>query len=430
MKPLTVPKKYNRTGLKVFCSKCNRQVSERCGLSKKKIDSCQFTSSQKYKAIVHIPLSDYGRRTRLMKSINIEDAVKEMAMYKQELKETHYQPIRAVVNKKSSNLLIELCQDYIDFLECIDIPEHLKRNRTKMHTKDIARVLLRLNTALKKEGYNLNTLKIEMLGDNEVGIFHNYLLKTISLGKSTYNRHIGIVVGFYRWLDKHKGLKLHNPFARVELNQVKTVTKIITNQEFHQLLAVINKENGLKKGESEKRTRYKEYLKDAYKLALETGCRREELAILKWCDIVELEQNVEVLKINNLKVNRIMTGENEGNFIRYVPITRSLKLLLLSLGYDNMKGKDEYILSRPSNIELMYFMDTLSRGFSHYFNLISDRGLNFKDLRKTYITKMTEKLGSNAKLFTGHTNDEVLKGHYLAGEYLAAKLNDVELFIN
>lgn len=95
-----------------------------------------------------------------------------------------------------------------------------------------------------------------------------------------------------------------------------------------------------------------------------------------------------------------------------------------------MKGKDEYILARPSNIELMYFMDTLSRGFSHYFNLISDRGLNFKDLRKTYITKMTEKLGSNAKLFTGHTNDEVLKGHYLAGEYLAAKLNDVELFIN
>ena len=79
-------------------------------------------------------------------------------------------------------------------------------------------------------------------------------------------------------------------------------------------------------------------------------------------------------------------------------------------------------------MKLQYFMDSLSRGFSHYFKLISDRGLHFKDLRKTYITLLTEQLGTSAKIFTGHTNDEVLKGHYIASEYTAVKLNDLDLF--
>lgn len=429
MKPLVVPKKNLRNGIKVYCNKCNKQVSNSCGLTHRKIDSCQFTTSHKFKAVIHIPGSDYKRRSRLMNSRNFEEALKEMIEYKEELRKSNYQPEQTSHDKRTSyNLLVELSQDFIDFNEGVQIPQHLKRTRSQIHIHDITRVLLRLSTSLKKQGYNLETLKIERVGDHEVGLFHNYLLDELSLGKSTYNRHIRIINSFYKWLEKHKGLQLKNPFARIELRKSITVPKIITNEEFKSLLKIITKENGLKQGEREGRNRYREYLKDAFHLALQTGFRREELARLKWNNIIELEKEVEVIKVENLKVNRIMTGEDIGEHQRYIPMTRSLKRLLVTMGYDNKKGTDQYIIERQEGMDMMYFMESLSRGFGHYFKQVSDRGLQFKDLRKTYITRMTEELGSNAKIFTGHTNDEVLKGHYIAGEYTAAKLNDLELF--
>ena len=431
MKALTVPKKYQRTGLKVYCSKCNRQVSQSCGKTRKSIGTCEFPQSHKFKAVVHIPLSDFGRRSRLMKSRNVDEALKEMAEYKEELKETDFQPVqRCYVKKAKANLLVELCQDYIDFVEGVGVPEHLNRRRNQIHRKEIARILFRLNTALKKNRYNLKTLTIEKIGDDEVGIFHNYLLNELKLGRASYNRHIIVVKGFYKWLGIHKGMELVDPFAKIEIRKPRTVARIITNKEFKALISVVNKQNGITEGESEKRNRYKEYLVDAFHLALQTGCRREELARLKWNNIIELEKGVEVLKIENLKVNRIMTGEDGGEHQRFIPMTKSLKELLLTMGYENKRGTDNFILERKEEIDVTYFMSSLSRGFSHYFKQVSDRGLHFKDLRKTYITRMTEELGTSAKIFTGHTNDEVLKGHYIASEYTAAKLNDLDLFEN
>lgn len=36
--------------------------------------------------------------------------------------------------------------------------------------------------------------------------------------------------------------------------------------------------------------------------------------------------------------------------------------------------------------------------------------------------------GPNAKLFTGHTNDQVLKDHYLSSAYIAGNLGDFSVF--
>jgi len=430
MNPLIVPKKYQRSGLKVFCSNCNRQVSKSCGKTKKGISTCQFPEKHKYKAVVHIPLSDYKRKTKLLTSRIVEDAINEMVEFKQKLKEANYQLNHNYYSQQKTKLLIELCQDYLDFIEGVNTPEHLKRKRNELHKKEIARVLLRFNTSLKLKGYNINSLKIDRIGDYEVGIFHTYLLEELNLGRATYNRHIIVVRGFYKWLKNHKGFTLIDPFSKIELRKPITVARVITNQEYKALILAITKENGLLEGESEKRNRYKKYLVNAFHLALQTGCRREEIALLKWNNIVELEQGVEVLKIENLKVNRIMTGEDGGEYQRFIPITKSLKSLLISMGYDEKKGTNQFIIDRPKDMEITYFMDTLSRGFSHYFKLVSDRGLQFKDLRKTYITRITEKLGTSAKIFTGHSSDTILKNHYIASEYTAAKLNDLELFRN
>jgi integrase len=157
---------------------------------------------------------------------------------------------------------------------------------------------------------------------------------------------------------------------------------------------------------------------------VQTGTRAEELAELKWSDMVELENGISVFRIQNLKVNRIQTGEDEGANLRYIPITKGLMDLLIELGLKENEGKDEYIIKREDGHSTKYVMQLLSRSFGHFITKASTRKIEFKDLRKTYITKMTMALGNDAKMYTGHANNEVIKNHYLSSAYMAGNLKD------
>ena len=101
----------------------------------------------------------------------------------------------------------------------------------------------------------------------------------------------------------------------------------------------------------------------------------------------------------NRKVNRIKSGTDTGKYIRNVPITEGLRALLIELGMDEKKGSDEYVIPRNGQ-STKYMMQINSRGFSHFIKLASARKVEFKDLRKTYITMMTKALGTSAKMFT------------------------------
>lgn len=73
--------------------------------------------------------------------------------------------------------------------------------------------------------------------------------------------------------------------------------------------------------------------------------------------------------------------------------------------------------------------DELSRGFTHFFKLISDRdNITFKSLRKTYISHLAMALGERTALLTGHTNNEVLRNHYLSGAFVAGNLGEFKVF--
>jgi len=73
-------------------------------------------------------------------------------------------------------------------------------------------------------------------------------------------------------------------------------------------------------------------------------------------------------------------------------------------------------------------MDSISRGFAHYIKQVTDRPIQFKDLRKTYITHLAQILGDKCKLFTGHTNDETIKDNYISSAFLAGNLSDFSIF--
>ncbi len=144
--------------------------------------------------------------------------------------------------------------------------------------------------------------------------------------------------------------------------------------------------------------------------------------------MVYLDDKTPVFRVNNLKVNRIQTGKDEGVNIRDIPVTKGLMNLLMEMGYNKKKGINEYILERENDISTQYMMRFISQGFGHFIKLATTRKIQFKDLRKTYITKAVMVLGDKAKTFTGHAGDEVLKNHYIANAYLVADLGNFSVF--
>ena len=178
---------------------------------------------------------------------------------------------------------------------------------------------------------------------------------------------------------------------------------------------------------SERRNHYKPWLPYAFRLGLQTGTRAEELVVLKWRDLVVLEDGVEIFKISNRKVNRIKSGTDTGKYVRNVPITDGLRALLMELGINEKRGSDEYVIPRNGQ-STKYMMQIISRGFAHFIKLATARKVQFKDLRKTYITMMTKALGTSAKMFTGHANDEIIQNHYLSSAYLAGSLSGFKVF--
>ena len=241
---------------------------------------------------------------------------------------------------------------------------------------------------------------------------------------------------FFNWVIDKKDIKIKNPFNHASLTFEKKEKNIITQEEFEKLLKLITYENGESLDKKKKRNYYKEWLIPAFRLAIETGLRREELVKLKWSDLLLIDNGTLVFRIANLKVNRIMRRGNErnnsdgsnGKYINHVPVTKSLKILLNGLGYLKKKDSDSYIIERPVNTDVKFMMNGMSQGFSHFIKLATDRKIKFSDLRKTYISHLAVALGDKLKLFTGHTDDAVLQTHYISSAFLASKLKDFEIF--
>jgi len=424
---LKVPTKYKNCGIKVYCTKCRREltINNKCE-NGKSANTCPYKDKHKFKLIVHVPHTRNDRRCKLLDTMDFDIALVELVKFKQELEARNYN--KMIVKKSEYNTrLLQLVTEHLDFISGVNTPPHLIRKRTKNHIEDCRRALERLCKCLRNHGYSLENFEIKNIGDIEVGLYHDYLINEQKLGKAAYNKHFRIINGFYSWMSLHKNISIPNPFQRVELTIVKKDNEIITKAEFLKLLEFTKYENGWdnKRG----RNVFRSWLVNGFQLALETGLRREELVTLKWNQIVAIDEDIEVFVTNNMKVDKIATGETTGKNIRYIPITRSLKALLLELGYNQKKGLDLFVLDRPADMKLINVMDTLSKGFSHYIKLIStSKNLEFNNLRKTYITMVTNALGDKSKLFTGHSNDEVLMTHYLGQTFLSGNLHNFNIF--
>jgi integrase len=428
-----VPEKHKGQGIFVRCLKCKWQVKDECKLTGKHLSTCKYKDKHKYELLVH--LAEDRRRQKILHTENFDEVLIENVKFRAEMKANRGNNGTLQTREKIKTNLFDLIVEYLDNLDGKNPIIHLNIPVAKRHRTNIALILKRFATSLRDKGYNLKYLDAKDVTDIEVDIFNRYVL-SLDLAHSTYNAHLVGLKTFYNWIIDKKDYKINNPFKHTSLqfNTDKEV-QIITQKEFNSLLGVVTPENGymfFKNPNARQKGKYmyRDYLVMAFKLALETGCRREELVELKWNFLRVLPDGAECLYINNLKVNRIKTSKAHGKFKRPIPITNSLRTLLNEMGLNEKAGKDEYIIERPKGVSAMKFAENISRAFNHYIKLVDtgNRKIEFMDLRKTYITFLTLKLGNKAKIFTGHASDDILIDSYLAKEYIAGDLSNFNMF--
>jgi integrase len=300
----------------------------------------------------------------------------------------------------------------------------------KAHIDQVCRVLIWLKDTLGNNGYRTEILDIKDIGENEIDLLYAYLVDERKQKRNTFTKYLGELKTFWDWVIIECGYKIANPLIGVNLATEKTENIIIYQKEFNNLLNVISPETGWAiRGKAKKRRNlHRDYLKDAIHIGILTGCRAEELAVLKFSHEIEIENGVKIFKIDNLKCNRIETGNDSGTYTRYIPITKDLRSYLIRLGYNKKQGTDAYVVERPVETTISQFMKNVSRAFSHYIKQVTNRPVVFKSLRKTYITRLTLKYGAHSNIWTGHSDTQILKDHYISAEYLTGNLSDFEIF--
>ena len=271
-----------------------------------------------------------------------------------------------------------------------------------------------------KRTKNIEALLIKDVTKQDVSNFYQFLNTEYS--PKTFNKCFNILKGFFDFLIDIEDVDMKNPFANFTPKVIpKSNIEILTRGEFESILVSVDRFDSKVKlgGRGEVKNMYYHWLKNAFKLFLFTGARREEVVELKWKDIFVSENGVKFLMFGNLKVERIKKVSNTPK--KFVPINKDLEDLLVDMGMNNIDNPNDFILCPDRNCNSKTLMDRISKSFSHYKNGAGiDKDVSLKNLRKTYITWVNQVMGNETGLITSHSTQEVLERHYIDPKVLTA----------
>jgi integrase len=259
---------------------------------------------------------------------------------------------------------------------------------------------------------DITKFRVKDVSRKEVSSFYIWAKKKYK--EKTLKKCMSTLRGFFEFLIDVEEIDMRNPFRTyVVPESVSSVIETITKQEFESVLQAVDTADPILKlgGKGEKKDMYRPYLKHAYKLFLLTGCRREELVVMRWSDIYGFDETVKFMHIDNIKVQRI---KNRTNVLRPIPITDQLMELLLEMGYNEKYMTDDYILCPDRDMNVKSLMDFLSKSFTHYWKSTGiNKDYSLKNLRKTHFTWVNRVMGDETKILSSHSSNEVLKKFYL-----------------
>lgn len=435
-KPIIVDKRDKVKGLSAYCQKCNLVIDNRkCKETGKRLSTCKNTDKHVFKAFICVP-GTFGakRKTKVFRTRDFHEAVRLKNEFVRALEKTNYQKTSILIegNPEKPSLLIECMAMYIGYLNNIGVEAHKIKIRSDSYIKDVERYFKNFCLSLKAGGIDHTLITVEQLNDKVVALLHTYILEVLKYENKTYNKFIAAMRQFVSWLNNDKDYSINNPFVGVARRTELIDKTIVSKSEFYKLIDCIDPEKGYKTYPSgERKNFYRPWLESAYKLALETGLRREEFMSIKFRDIIiDKKGNPLFIEIENFKVNRNkgISGTKSAS-MKHIPVTKGLKELLEALNFKENKGKDLYLIGSEETSTLKTRMNVVSKSFSHYWKQTGiEKTAQLKHLRKTYLTSLVEHFGDKANLISSHSGMEVLKKHYVNNQQLMLATNDFSVF--
>jgi hypothetical protein len=109
----------------------------------------------------------------------------------------------------------------------------------------------------------------------------------------------------------------------------------------------------------------------------------------------------------------------------YTPITTDLAEVLT---WFNILANDQDFIIAPECKNRATLKKLLSSSFTHYWKVTGlQRKVNFKNLRKTYITRITDLIGEKA-MFIKHGSDRTSIKHYLSKKEHISEMRNLTLY--
>jgi len=448
MRRKKLPKNKHK-GMSIYCSQCSsyftwtsKKINDEngkliskeplCGKTKKNYSTCKFFEKHKYRVRVYISgKSEPISKTLLSQTYN--EAVVESIDFRNEINNNNLDLKQEEIKLKRV-YLVDAQAKYLDYLCDVGVPAHKKKNLSSDYISFVDKALSDFNKIFLMRNQRVDLILLNKVIEDDVGYFHRYLLEDLGHKPSTYNNKMTYARSFFTWaIENFEGLNMRNPFKDLKLLDHIVDVQTITEEEFKELLNRTNKENGVYFVGNKKeyrRNAYRPYLVNAFKLALHTGGRREEIATLKWSMVRLTDGKPMYLEVPNLKVLR-KKGEGYNKKVppKIIPITKDLKEILFDMGAENNIGKDEYILERKPSTSIKTIMEKMTVGFKHYYSqLNTGREITFAHLRKTYLTYLKLAMGSDTKAMSSHATDEVLNNHYIDFRIIAKATEEFTLF--
>jgi integrase len=406
MNKLTLPKNPHK-GLKIFCKRCNEDNSK-----------CKHSESQVYRVRVHVPGTKNTVKTKVLEAVDYDDAVVEAIAFKKGLSANNFSNVELTSDEGNDYSIVDAFVTYNQYLDGVSSYAHLKKNIGKGYKEELIRYCTFFCRNLNKTK-DITKSRIKDINREDVSSFYSWAEKHYV--EKTFNKCMAAVKGFFEFLINVEEIEMKNPLRVYERKVVvNPVVDVVTKEEFDLILEAVDNLCPMLQlgGKGERKNMYRPYLKDAYRLFLYTGCRREELVRLRWSDIFETDENVKLLMVENLKVQRIKKRQS---VIKPVPITSELMNLLMEMGYKEKYTTNEYILHPDRDLGLQSLMDLLSKSFTHYWKSTGvNRSHSLRTLRKTYLTWVNKVMGNETKILSSHSTDEVLKKYYLDSKVLSA----------
>ncbi|MBI4930495.1 MAG: tyrosine-type recombinase/integrase [Bacteroidetes bacterium] len=434
--PLFLKKDLRVKGLTVFCSHCQRNVTDFC-TEGGKLQQCEYGRTHKFKGYSYVP----GTKIRKVKIYDTDDpyeAARLHILFDQLVKKGRYEDVGKMINRKETigktnpQFIEKAMESYLKVLKGESEYEFSQQAKSPAHIKDTDRTFSYFKEALRKINMNPETTMAGEVNDRVVNVFHNYLVKERGFANNTYNRHMTTMRTLFNHLKKQEIWNGKNPFVEVKKKKVTPEVNIVEVNKLLLMIDSMSPENAIQiLGTGEKKNHWHSFLKQTFLLALMTGLRRESLISLKYSDIQENENGIpSVIQSSNLKVNRIKGYEKENEVQQYIPVTPQLRSLLSEqLDYDNNRKSEKFLVAGESTIQRKTLMNILSRSFTHFWKQkYPNEDIQFSDLRKTYISRLTLAVGSNSRILTGHASQDILEKHYIRKQMIAEAISNTEIF--